>query len=35
MRDLRENNPELYLTQLKQKYRLAAARVKENERIRN
>ncbi len=35
MRDLRENNPELYLTQLKQKYRQHAARIKENERIRN
>lgn len=35
MRDLRENNPELYLTQLKQKYRAHYARIKENERIRN
>ena len=35
MRDLRDNNPQLYLTQLKQKYRAHYARIKDNERIRN
>ena len=35
MKELRQSNPELYLTQLKQKYKAQYARIKENERIKN
>jgi hypothetical protein len=35
MRELRENNPELYLHQLKEKYKAQYSKMKENERIKN
>jgi actin-related protein 5 len=35
MRELRENNPEVYLHQLKESYQGLSTRIKENERIRS
>lgn len=35
MKDLRENNPELYLRQLKETYQNLYTKIKDNERIRS
>lgn len=35
MKDLRENNPQTYLQQLKEKYKNLSEKAKENERIKN
>jgi hypothetical protein len=35
MKELRENNPELYLHQLKETYKSLSNRIKENERIKS
>ena len=35
MKDLRENNPEVYLQQLKESYKNLSCKIKENERIRS
>jgi|JI10StandDraft_1071094.scaffolds.fasta_scaffold08093_5 hypothetical protein len=35
MKDLRENNPQIYLQQLKEKYKVLSEKAKENERIKN
>ena len=35
LKELRQNNPEIYLTQLRDKYKTLAEKIKQNERIRN
>lgn len=35
MKDLRENNPQIYLQQLKEKYKHLSQKAKQNERIKN